>query len=91
MIGLRDPPDSRQKVGERHAEQTRLSLFYLGSYLVIIGFGLLFAPHGEPHPTREDRPSSDAPDRAPLNEVRRSYANFHLSGGKLDKAAPCRE
>jgi hypothetical protein len=26
--------------------RTRLSLFYLGSYLVIIGFGLLFAPHG---------------------------------------------
>ena len=25
---------------------TRLSLFYLGSYLTIIGFGLLFAPHG---------------------------------------------
>ena len=26
--------------------RTRLSLFYLGSYLTIIGFGLLFAPHG---------------------------------------------
>jgi hypothetical protein len=26
--------------------RTRLSLFYLGSYLAIIGFGLLFAPHG---------------------------------------------
>jgi hypothetical protein len=25
---------------------TRLSLFYLGSYLTIIGFGLLFAPYG---------------------------------------------
>ena len=25
--------------------RTRLSLFYLGSYLVIIGFGLLFTPH----------------------------------------------
>ena len=26
--------------------RTRLSLFYLGSYLAIIGFGLLLAPHG---------------------------------------------
>jgi hypothetical protein len=26
-------------------KRTRLSLFYLGSYLVIIGFGLLFTPH----------------------------------------------
>jgi len=26
--------------------KTRLSLLYLGSYLVIIGFGLLFAPEG---------------------------------------------
>ena len=26
--------------------KTRTSLFYLGSYLVIIGFGLLFAPAG---------------------------------------------
>jgi hypothetical protein len=26
--------------------KTRLSLFYLGSYLTIIGFGLLFAPDG---------------------------------------------
>ncbi len=26
--------------------RTRLSLFYLGSYLVIIGFGLLLAPDG---------------------------------------------
>lgn len=26
--------------------KTRLSLFYLGSYLVLIGFGLVFAPHG---------------------------------------------
>src|SRR5215831_16592786 len=26
--------------------RTRLSLFYLCSYLTIIGFGLLFAPHG---------------------------------------------
>ena len=26
--------------------KTRLSLFYLGSYLVLIGLGLLFAPHG---------------------------------------------
>ena len=25
---------------------TRLSLLYLGSYLVLIGLGLLFAPHG---------------------------------------------
>ena len=25
---------------------TRISLFYLGSYLAIIGFGLLFAPAG---------------------------------------------
>jgi hypothetical protein len=25
--------------------KTRLSLFYLGSYLTVIGFGLLFAPH----------------------------------------------
>jgi hypothetical protein len=27
-------------------KKTRLSLFYLGSYLVLIGLGLLFAPHG---------------------------------------------
>ena len=27
-------------------KKIRLSLFYLGSYLTIIGFGLLFAPHG---------------------------------------------
>jgi hypothetical protein len=27
-------------------QRTRLSLFYLGSYLSIIGAGLLFAPHG---------------------------------------------
>ena len=27
-------------------KKTRLRLFYLGSYLTIIGFGLLFAPHG---------------------------------------------
>jgi hypothetical protein len=27
-------------------KRTPLSLFYLGSYLFIIGFGLLFAPHG---------------------------------------------
>ena len=27
-------------------KNTRLSLFYLGSYLTVIGFGLLFAPHG---------------------------------------------
>ena len=26
--------------------KTRLSLFYLGTYLVLIGLGLLFAPHG---------------------------------------------
>ena len=26
--------------------KTRLSLFYLGSYLVLIGFGLLLVPHG---------------------------------------------
>src|SRR5262249_51954434 len=26
--------------------KTRLSLFYLGSYLVLIGLGLLFAPQG---------------------------------------------
>jgi hypothetical protein len=26
--------------------RTRISLFYLGSYLAIIGFGLLFAPDG---------------------------------------------
>jgi hypothetical protein len=26
--------------------KTRFSLFYLGSYLVLIGLGLLFAPHG---------------------------------------------
>src|SRR5215831_13416572 len=26
--------------------KTRLSLFYLGSYLVLIGLGLLFVPHG---------------------------------------------
>jgi len=26
--------------------KTRASLYYLGSYLVIIGFGLLFAPEG---------------------------------------------
>jgi len=26
--------------------RTRLSLFYLGSYLGLIGFGLLFVPHG---------------------------------------------
>src|SRR5215470_15269215 len=26
--------------------KTRLSLFYLGSYLVVIGLGLLFAPRG---------------------------------------------
>jgi hypothetical protein len=26
--------------------RTRISLFYLGFYLVIIGFGLRFAPHG---------------------------------------------
>ena len=26
--------------------KTRISLYYLGSYLVIIGFGLLFAPDG---------------------------------------------
>ena len=26
--------------------KTRLSLFYLGTYLVLIGFGLLLAPHG---------------------------------------------
>ncbi len=26
--------------------KTRVSLYYLGSYLVIIGFGLLFAPDG---------------------------------------------
>src|SRR5262249_53255079 len=26
--------------------RTRLSLFYLGSYLVLIGLGLLFVPHG---------------------------------------------
>ena len=26
--------------------KTRISLFYLGSYLAIIGFGLLFAPAG---------------------------------------------
>jgi hypothetical protein len=26
--------------------KTRLSLFYLGSYLVLIGLGLLFAPEG---------------------------------------------
>jgi hypothetical protein len=26
--------------------RTRLSLFYLGSYLGVIGFGLLFAPRG---------------------------------------------
>ena len=26
--------------------KTRMSLFYLGSYLAIIGFGLLFAPRG---------------------------------------------
>ena len=25
--------------------RTRISLFYLGSYLAIIGFGLLFVPH----------------------------------------------
>ena len=30
----------------RAMKNTRLSLFYLGSYLTIIGFGLLFAPHG---------------------------------------------
>ncbi len=27
-------------------DKTRTSLYYLGSYLVIIGFGLLFAPDG---------------------------------------------
>jgi hypothetical protein len=27
-------------------KKTRLSLFYLGSYLVLIGIGLLFAPQG---------------------------------------------
>ena len=27
-------------------KKTRLSLFYLGSYLTIIGLGLLLAPHG---------------------------------------------
>ena len=27
-------------------KKTRLSLFYLASYLIIIGFGLLFVPHG---------------------------------------------
>ena len=26
--------------------RTRMSLFYLGLYLSVIGFGLLFAPHG---------------------------------------------
>ena len=26
-------------------DKTRISLFYLGSYLVIIGIGLLLAPH----------------------------------------------
>ena len=26
--------------------KTRISLYYLGSYLIIIGFGLLFAPDG---------------------------------------------
>src|SRR5262245_30908204 len=27
-------------------DKTRLSLFYLSSYLLLIGLGLLFAPHG---------------------------------------------
>src|SRR6516162_2798561 len=30
----------------RAMKKTRLSLFYLGSYLNILGFGLLFPPHG---------------------------------------------
>ena len=33
------------KSGRMSRNKTRLSLFYLGSYLALIGFGLLFVPH----------------------------------------------
>src|SRR2546421_727493 len=43
---------------------------------------------GKPHPAREDRPSSDAPDWAAAERGAAFLCKFHLSGGKLDKAAP---
>ena len=49
-LGAADPvmghltvPSTREEI--HMLNRTRLSLFYLGSYLAIIGFGLLFAPH----------------------------------------------
>jgi hypothetical protein len=43
---------------------------------------------GEPHPAREDRPSPNAPDWAAAKRSAAFLCKFHLSGGKLDKAAP---
>jgi len=40
-------------------KRTRLSLFYLGSYLAIIGLGLLFAPHGTLRMLESDRDYGD--------------------------------
>jgi xanthine/uracil permease len=38
---------------------TRLSLFYLGSYLLLIGFGLLLVPHGTLKILQSNREYSD--------------------------------
>jgi hypothetical protein len=46
--GLRAAPDgtsNREIEGIEPMNRMRISLFYLGSYLAIIGLGLLFVPH----------------------------------------------
>src|SRR5262245_63049902 len=46
--GLRAAPDgtsNREIEGTQPMNRMRISLFYLGSYLAIIGLGLLFVPH----------------------------------------------
>jgi hypothetical protein len=45
---------------------------------------------GEPHPAREDRPSSDVSCWTTAERGAAFLCKFHLSGGKLDKAAPGR-
>jgi hypothetical protein len=42
---LSDVTSNRESEGTQPMNRMRISLFYLGSYLAIIGLGLLFVPH----------------------------------------------